>query len=233
MKFKKILPISLLALALVSCNTRETSTSTSSTSGTSESETTGTSETSESSQVSSDEKVLILYFDDGQGISDTVSAGASNSGGGERTYTIANKLHSLVDSDLVEVTLEDPYTSDDLNYGNSSSRVVTEHDAGMTARPALSSSFSLDTSKYSKVVVGYPLWWMDAPWPLLTLFEDTANYSFAGKTIRAFNSNNNSGSRDNRLREALPDSTFLTNAGFSTSTSEDTLNTFLTELINA
>ena len=67
-------------------------------------------------------KVLIAYFS------------ATNN-----TEGIANHLNAILDADLYEITPEQPYTSADLNYGDSSTRATVEQN-DPSARPAISGS---------------------------------------------------------------------------------------------
>lgn len=91
----------------------------------------------------------------------------------------------------------------------------------------MSPDFNLDTEKYTHVIVGFSLWWMKAPWPLLTLFEDKADYDFSKKGIGAFNSNGYAASScDSNLREVLTGSSFAEPAAFTSSSSEESLRTF-------
>lgn len=237
MKYTKfILPLLSLA-ALVSC----TSPSTASVSG-------NTAPSSASNSVPSavsnpapstepgENRLLILFFDDGAVHEDngTITAGASTSSGSNGTERIADLMHQYYPaSDLIELTLENPYSRDDLNYSRSNSRVVTEYNNGnTTARPALSRDFSLNPSNYTHVIVGYPLWWMHAPWPLLSLFEDK-NYDFSGKVFRAYNSNGYGNSTfDDNLEAAVPGSTFLTPVGLRASNTS-TIQSFVDELMKA
>lgn len=130
--------------------------------------------------------------------------------------------------DPVEVLLEDPYTEKDLHYSDRPSRVVNEHGEGGTARPALSPDFRLDNGKYTRVIVGYPLWRMKAPRPMLTLFGDKADYPFAGKGIGAFNSNRYAAANcGSNLCGVLTDSSSADAAAFAFSSSEACLQRFI------
>lgn len=77
---------------------------------------------SEGPEETGETKILIAYFS------------ATNN-----TEGIANHLRSILDADLVEIVPETPYTSDDLNYNDSSSRSSQEMN-DPDARPAISGS---------------------------------------------------------------------------------------------
>jgi len=229
---KKFLLAFLLSLALASCHNLPTSSTTPSTPS-KDNNIISTDSGDSASFSTGDKKTLILYFDDGDSSTD-ISAGVSNSGGGNRTASIASKMHNLVDSDLLELTLANPYTSADLNYSNRSSRVITEYNNGnTTARPVLARDFTLEPSKYSHIVVGYPLWWMHAPWPYLSLFESD-RYDFTGIVFGAFDSNGyGNADIDSNLRAALPNNTFVAPGYFSSSSSDSSLKTFLDTVLAA
>lgn len=109
-------------------------------------------------------KILIAYFS------------ATNN-----TESIANHLNNILDADLYEIVPETPYTSDDLNYNDSSSRSSREmNDAD--ARPAISGSVE-NMEQYDIIFLGYPIWWGEAP-RIISTFLDS--YDFSGKTIVPF-----------------------------------------------
>lgn len=109
-------------------------------------------------------KILIAYFS------------ATNN-----TENIANHLNEILDADLYEIVPETPYTSDDLNYNDSSSRSSQEMN-DPDARPAISSGVD-NMEQYSVVFLGYPIWWGEAPRIINTFLE---SYDFSGKTIAPF-----------------------------------------------
>lgn len=110
------------------------------------------------------EKILIAYFS------------ATNN-----TEGIANHLKSILDADLYEIVPETPYTSDDLNYNDSSSRSSQEMN-DPDARPAISGSVE-NMERYDVIFLGYPNWWASIPMPIASLLEE---YDFTGKTIVPF-----------------------------------------------
>ncbi len=97
------------------------------------------------------------------------------------TEGIANHLDTILDADLYEIVPETPYTSDDLNYNDSSSRSSQEMD-DPDARPAISGSVE-NMEQYDVIFLGYPIWWSEAPRIINTFLE---SYDFSGKTIAPF-----------------------------------------------
>ena len=104
------------------------------------------------------------------------------------TRALAEYAADALGADLYEITPEEPYTSDDLNYGNDDSRTsIEQNDA--SARPAISGSVE-NMEQYDTVFLGYPIWWGDAPRIICTFLE---SYDFSGKTIVPFCTSGSSG----------------------------------------
>ena len=109
-------------------------------------------------------KILIAYF-----------SATSN------TENIANHLNEILEADLYEIVPETPYTSDDLNYSDSSTRATREQNDD-SARPAISGSVE-NIEQYDTIFLGYPIWWGQAPKIMYTFVE---SYDLSGKTIVPF-----------------------------------------------
>lgn len=116
-------------------------------------------------------KVLVAYFS------------ATNT-----TEKLAGYLADGLKSDIYEIVPAVPYTSADLNYGDSSSRTSIEMN-DPNARPEISGSVT-DMGQYDTVFLGYPIWWGQAPRIVSTFLE---SYDFSGKTIIPFCTSGSSG----------------------------------------
>lgn len=118
------------------------------------------------------------------------------------------------------ITPETPYTSADLNYGNSASRTSLEQN-DPTARPAISGTVS-DMADYDVIFLGYPIWWGQAPKIMYTFVE---SYDLSGKTIVPFCTSGSSpiGSSATNLSKSAPDATWLTGNRFSGSASRQSV----------
>ncbi len=103
------------------------------------------------------------------------------------TKAVAEIIAEKQGADIYEIVPEQPYTDEDLDYGNRSSRSTTEQ-SDISSRPAISGS--IDLSGYDTVYVGYPIWWGDMPRILYTFFDA---YDFSGKTIAPFCTSGGSG----------------------------------------
>lgn len=127
-------------------------------------ETENTVSETDDSDTSEESAVLVAYFS------------ATNT-----TEGIAEYIAEILDADLYEISPEEPYTDDDLDYNDDKSRTTVEMN-DPDARPAISGSVE-NIDKYDVVFIGYPIWWGDAPRIISTFLE---SYDFSGKTIAAF-----------------------------------------------
>ncbi len=168
-----ILAIGLTLTACGSSGTEKSSVSTAPVVQT-EAEQSGTKEETDEMEPSSDEtgtKALVVYF--------------SATG---NTRTVAETLAELQAADIYEIVPQQPYTDEDLNYNDRSTRATVEQN-DPDARPAISGSIT-DFEQYDVIYVGYPIWWGDMPRILYTFFD---TYDFEGKTIAPFCTSGGSG----------------------------------------
>ena len=158
----------------------------------------------------------------------TTSGGAAASGGAcivcfsatGNTWSIAEKLASATGAQLMRIEAAEPYSSEDLNYNDSSTRATVEQNGG-TARPAISGG-APDLSAFDTVYLGYPIWWGKAPRIILTLLESA---DLAGKTVHAFCTSGSS-AIDGSLSEieaAAPNATWSGARRFATEADETTI----------
>ncbi len=136
------------------------------------------------------------------------------------TENIAEHLAAILDADLYEIVPEDPYTAEDLDYGDSDSRATQEQN-DPTARPAISGGVE-NMEDYEVIFLGYPIWWGDAPRIISTFLE---SYDFDGKTIVPFCTSGSSsiGSSAEDLEEVARGATWLDGQRFSGSASQETV----------
>lgn len=146
-------------------------------------------------------KILVAYF----------SATGNTEG-------IAQQLAEGLEADLYEIVPETPYTSDDLNYSDSRSRSSVEMN-DPDARPGISGSVE-NMEQYDVVLIGYPIWWGEAPRIMSTFIE---SYDFSGKTLAAFCTSASSGfgSSDSALREAADSASWFDGIRFSSGASDE------------
>ena len=83
-------------------------------------------------------------------------------------------------ADLYEIRPEQPYTSQDLNYNDETTRATVEQKDDK-ARPALADK-NAKIVDYETIVLAYPIWWGQAPRIMDTFVE---SYDFTNKKITA------------------------------------------------
>lgn len=98
------------------------------------------------------------------------------------TEKIAGHIKDILggEADVYKIEAETPYTSADLNY-NTDCRANREQN-NPSARPAISGSVA-NMGQYDVVLLGYPIWWGQAPKIIYTFLE---SYDFSSKTILPF-----------------------------------------------
>ena len=104
------------------------------------------------------------------------------------TAGVAAALADHLGADVFEIVPAEPYTDDDLDYNDDSSRVSVEH--AEDARPGLAQVTPDDFGGYDTVFLGYPIWWGDAALPAKTFAEGN---DFSGKTVVPFCTSASSG----------------------------------------
>lgn len=118
-------------------------------------------------------KTLVVYY--------------SASGNTER---VAKDIAEAAGADLFEIVPTEVYTSKDLNWTNSDSRVSREHDDESLRDVPLTTTEVPDWDSYDTVFIGYPIWWGIAAWPVDTFVK---NNDFTGKTVIPFATSSSSG----------------------------------------
>ena len=118
-------------------------------------------------------KTLVVYY--------------SASGNTER---VAKDIAEAAGADLFEIVPTEVYTSDDLNWTNSDSRVSREHDDESLRDVPLTTTEVPDWDSYDTVFIGYPIWWGIAAWPVDNFVKSN---DFTGKTVIPFATSTSSG----------------------------------------
>ena len=140
------------------------------------------------------------------------------------TKGVAERIAAVTGGDLYEILAADPYTTDDLNYNDSSSRSTSEQN-DKNARPEIGSE-DISLEGYTTVYLGFPIWWGEEPRILDTFVE---KYSFEGITVIPFCTSGGSGiGRSGPNMEALAGSgTWLEGKRFSGNVSEADLQSWI------
>ena len=103
--------------------------------------------------------------------------------GAEETSAEESASQEAAGGDLFELEPAEPYTDEDLDWTNDNSRVTVEHDNPDQRDVELVSDTVDNWEDYDTVLIGYPIWWGIAAWPVDTFVE--AN-DFTGKTVIPF-----------------------------------------------
>ena len=178
-KFGSLLLAVLMILSLAACGSKtsnDTPAQTPSNGTTTEdtpAETPDDAATGDADNTASGSKVLVVYY--------------SASG---NTKRVAEDIAEAADGDLFEITPAEPYTSNDLNWTNSDSRVSREHDDESLRDVPLTTTEVENWDDYDTVFIGYPIWWGIAAWPVDTFVK---NNDFTGKTVIPFATSSSSG----------------------------------------
>ena len=117
----------------------------------------------------------------------TLVVSYSASGNTER---VAKDIAEAAGANLFEIVPTEVYTSEDLNWTNSDSRVSREHDDESLRDVPLTTTEVPDWDSYDTVFIGYPIWWGIAAWPVDTFVK---NNDFTGKTVIPFATSSSSG----------------------------------------
>lgn len=120
-----------------------------------------------------DRKVLVVYFS------------ATNN-----TKNVAEKLANSLNGDTFEIEPVKEYTSEDLEWTNNNSRVSKEHNDKSLRNIELKTTKPSNWNNYDTILIGYPIWWGIAAWPVDTFVKEN---DFNGKTIYPFCTSASSG----------------------------------------
>ena len=137
----------------------------------------------------------------------------------DTTKKIAEYVQEITGADIYRIEPEVPYTAEDLNYGDASTRATREQNDS-SARPAIAGKVE-NMSRYQDIVIAYPIWWGQTPRIISTFLE---SYDFSGKTIVPVCTSHSSGIGSSATNlHALTDGsvTWLEGRRFSSTTTKE------------
>ena len=157
-------------------------------------------------------KILVAYF--------------SGSGNTER---VAQDIADELGADIFEIMPVTPYTSADLNWTVSGSRVNREHDNEALRDIALTQTTPANWDDYDTVFIGYPIWWGIAAWPVNNFVKGN---DFTGKTVIPFATSASSGMGQSGtlLSEMAGGGTWQSGQRFSSGASSSTVRDWAADL---
>lgn len=157
--------------------------------------------------------VLIVYFS------------ATNN-----TEKIAEYIADITKGATFELVPQNPYSSADLRYNDSNSRVSKEYHDQSLRNVALEKTTPDNWESYDTVFLGYPIWWGIAAWPVngFVIAND-----FTGKTVVPFCTSASSGvgNSDTLLKDMAGTGNWKEGRRFSSSSSKSEVQTWINGLI--
>ena len=106
------------------------------------------------------------------------------------TKDVAEKIANNLEADIFEIVPENEYTSEDLDWTNNNSRVSKEHNDETLRNVKLKTTKVDNWNEYQTIIIGYPIWWGIAAWPVDTFVKEN---DFTGKTVIPFCTSASSG----------------------------------------
>ena len=103
------------------------------------------------------------------------------------TKTLAENSAEVLKADLYEIKPKIPYTSEDLNWNDETTRATVEQRTEK-ARPELADK-DAKIENYDTIIIAYPIWWHVAPRIIDTFME---SYDFSGKKVMAISTSGGS-----------------------------------------
>lgn len=142
------------------------------------------------------------------------------------TKSVAEVIADETDADLFELEPVEPYSSEDLNWTNDDSRVSREHENGSERVVELVTATADHWDDYDTVLIGYPIWWGIAAWPVNEFIETN---DFSGKTVIPFCTSASSGLGESGklLAEMAGTGDWQEGQRFSSSVSEEDVRTWV------
>ena len=94
------------------------------------------------------------------------------------TKALAQSMAEVAKADIFEIQPVQPYTAEDLNYNDETTRATVEQ-KNEAARSEIKNRIE-NFGQYKTVIIAYPIWWGLAPRIMDTFVE---SYDFSGKTV--------------------------------------------------
>ena len=143
------------------------------------------------------------------------------------TKGIAGKIAAIEGADLYEIVPAKEYTDEDRNWHDENSRTTIEQNDPYV-RPEIENN-DLDLTVYSKIYIGYPIWWGQEPRIMDTFVE---SHDFGSITVIPFCTSGSSGIGEsgNNLRNNAGSGNWLEGERFAGDTTEDALREWIDSL---
>lgn len=125
------------------------------------------------------------------------------------TEVVAQTIARHINAKIYELEPRDAYTSADLNYGNSDSRVVQEHNQivnGNRVNVELVETHFEGFEDAEYIFLGAPVWWQELSWVIESFVSEN---DFKGKTIIPFGTSSSSSFTLDNLTPLATNATWL------------------------
>lgn len=145
------------------------------------------------------------------------------------TERIAEYIAEEINADLFVITPKDEYTNADLNWTDSNSRVVQEHNNPDTRHVELVQTTPDNFDEYDNVFIGYPIWWQEASWVVDDFVKEN---DFTGKNVIPFCTSMSSplGQSGIKLSEMAGTGNWLEGMRFTSRSSESSIEEWISSL---
>ena len=142
------------------------------------------------------------------------------------TEGVAERLAENLNADTFEIVPSDSYTDEDLDWTDDNSRVSREYNDESLRDVELENTTVPNWDTYDTVLIGYPIWWGIAAWPVNSFVE--AN-DFTGKTVIPFCTSSSSGlgQSGDLLEDIAGTGTWQEGHRFSSNPSDDDITDFI------
>ena len=134
------------------------------------------------------------------------------------TKAVAEKIADIENADIYEIKASEEYTDEDLDWNDEDSRSTKEQNDS-SARPEIGSE-TITLDGYTKIYIGYPIWWGEEPRIMDTFVE---SYDFDNITMIPFCTSSSSDieSSSQNLSELAGSGTWLDGMRFAGDATED------------
>ncbi|WP_286684285.1 flavodoxin [Collinsella sp. UBA1693] len=145
------------------------------------------------------------------------------------TEAVAQTIADELGADTFEITPVEPYSDDDLDWTDDNSRVTLEHEDEGLRDAELTQVAPDGWDGYDTVLVGYPIWWGIAAWPIDNFISGN---DWDGKTVIPFCTSTSSGlgKSGDLLAEAAGSGDWREGRRFSSSADESEVRDWVSSL---
>lgn len=145
------------------------------------------------------------------------------------TASIAHAIADETGAAIFDIQPAQPYTNEDLDYDNPESRVSKEHADATLRDVAHVQETPDDWASYDTVLIGYPIWWGEAAYPVASFVK--AN-DFTDKSVIPFctSASSDMGNSAEQLSELTKSGVWLGGMRFPAHVNEDEILQWIDDL---